>query len=150
MWGSTFFTTTLSIKLYVRVSILYNNTVHQVICAGELFFSTTLSTKLYVKVCNLLVCGGKLHDRIISLRRGVRAHTTFCWGTCAGPREWRSYICVWGYSFCFCFYDFSIRIVNCSVGVIFFSFYYLHFSDELTGKQRHQRQNEYITYVFWY
>ena len=134
MWGSAFSTTTLSTKLYVRVS----------------FFSTTLPTKLYVKVCDLLVCGGKLHDRIISLRRGVRAHTTFCWGTCAGPREWRSYICVWGYSCCFCFYDFLIRIVNCSVGVIFFSFYYLHFSDELTGKQRHQRQNEYITYVFWY
>ena len=120
----------------MRVSILYNNAVHQVICEGQhslqqhcppcymcgsAFFEQQRCPRSYMwrSSCDLLVCGGKLHDRIISVRRGVRTQKSFCWGICAGPREWRSYMC-WGYSFCFCFFDFSIRIVNCSVGVIFF------------------------------
>jgi hypothetical protein len=62
---SAFSTTTLPTKLYVSVSILYNNSAHQVICEGQhslqqrcpqsylwgsAFFTTTLPTKLYVSV----------------------------------------------------------------------------------------------------
>jgi hypothetical protein len=38
MWGSAFFTTTLPTKLYVSVSILYNNAAHKVICERQYNF----------------------------------------------------------------------------------------------------------------
>ena len=40
------------------------------------FFTIIIFVQLYVRVSILLTCGKRLHDRIISLREQVWAHTT--------------------------------------------------------------------------
>ena len=103
---------------------LYNNVAYTL-------HTPPLLPSLYVSICHLLAYGSHLHDLIISLLLN-------CWvnKTSLTPPlfiemsvhnvEVISHVCTCsGYPLWLCFYDFLIRFINYSDGMVLFGFHFL-------------------------